>query len=508
MTQQSFQSFLLQYQDRLRTLFQEVYTPEDATIRKVPEELLTEVLNEQPLSVFIPEQYGGRGQHVAESLAMLEASSYESLALSLTMGINGALFLQPLSKYGDPQLQQRIFHSFLHDNALGGLMITEPDFGSEALSMRTSFRSTPEGYLIRGMKHWGGLTGRADYWLLTARGDTGRGTPEEPDLERAISFFLWEQEFGGIEVQEYYRNLGLYMIPYGLNKVDTVIPDTNRLATKAGGVRMLLDLLHRSRLQFPGMAMGFLRRLRDETVHHVQNRFIGGKALFTYDQVQDRIAVIQAYCTTCAAMCAHTSAVAGVDSDCSPRALEANVIKTVITDMMQGAAQSALQLFGGMGYRMDSIVGRAVVDSRPFQIFEGSNDILYQQITEAVLKSMAKVKEFNLTAFLRGFHLSSRAIGYIKDSTNFSIDLSLSQRKMVELGRILGRIMSLNMVLTLQDNGYVKEHIDSAVAVLRRQIAGLLATFTDNGDITLSESSLLKVTNTAGAWMTNIAPSV
>jgi hypothetical protein len=31
-----------------------------------------------------------------------------------------------------------------------------------------------------------------------------------------------------------------------------------------------------------------------------------------------------------------------------------------------------------------------VVDSRPFQIFEGSNDVLYQQITESVLKSMRR----------------------------------------------------------------------------------------------------------------------
>lgn len=508
MTQQPFSTFLQRYQDRLRTLFLEVYTPEDATIRKVPEELLTEVLNEQPLSVFIPTQHGGRGQDVAESLAMLEASSYESLALSLTMGINGALFLQPLSKYGDPLVQSRIFRAFLEDNAIGGLMITEPDFGSEALSMRTSFKSTPDGYHIKGMKHWGGLTGRADYWLLTARGDTGRGTPGEPDLERAISFFLWEQEFGGIEVEEYYRNLGLYMIPYGLNKVDTVVPDVNRLNTKAGGVRMLLDLLHRSRMQFPGMAMGFLRRLRDETVTHVQNRFIGGKALFTYDQVQDRLSVIQAYCTTCAAMCAHTSAVAGVDSDCSPRALEANVIKTVITDMMQGAAQSAMQLFGGMGYRLDSIVGRAVVDSRPFQIFEGSNDILYQQITESVLKAMAKVKEFNLAAFLKEFHLSSRAIAYVKESTNFSIDLSLSQRKMVELGRILGRIISMDMVLVLQENGYLKEHIDGAIAVLRRQITGLLATFSDTAAVTLSEDSLFQGQTQAGLWIPHISPSL
>ncbi|MDZ7681548.1 MAG: acyl-CoA dehydrogenase family protein [Fodinibius sp.] len=72
--------------------------------------------------------------------------------------------------------------------------------------------------------------------------------------------------------------------------------------------------------------------------------------------------------------------------------LTANAIKTYTTDLMQQAAQSLLQLTGAKGYRLDHIAGRALIDSRPFQIFEGSNDILYQQISESVLKNMRKLK--------------------------------------------------------------------------------------------------------------------
>ncbi|MDD2636951.1 MAG: acyl-CoA dehydrogenase family protein, partial [Bacteroidales bacterium] len=62
----------------------------------------------------------------------------------------------------------------------------------------------------------------------------------------------------------------------------------------------------------------------------------------------------------------------------------ANSVKSVVTDYMQEAAQSFLQLVGAKGYRLDHLAGRSLVDSRPFQIFEGSNDILYQQVTESV----------------------------------------------------------------------------------------------------------------------------
>lgn len=492
----SFSSFLERFRKRLHDLFETHYTDEDATVRGVPEEVLTAVLQEQPLGVFIPEEYGGRGQHVAESLAMLEACSWESLPLSLTMGINGALFLQPLSKYGELAVQQRIFAAFLQEEALGGLMITEPEFGSDALQMRTRFQQDGEHYHLQGVKHWGGLTGRADYWLLTAREAAGGTTNGHHDLQRAISFFVWERSLGGIEVEEYYRSLGLYMIPYGRNRVDTRVPLSHRLKARGGGVRMLLDLLHRSRLQFPGMAMGFLRRMYHEARHHTSRRFVGGRPLEQYDQVQDRLAVLQAYCTACAAMCSHSSTVAAVQDDCSGRALEANAIKTVVTDMMHGAAQSLVQLMGGMGYRLDSIAGRALVDSRPFQIFEGSNDILYQQITEAVLKGMAKVREVNVRRFLASFDLTRRAAAEVARITDFTIDLSLPQRKMVELGRALGRIISLDMVLALGERGYRDDLISGSVAVLRRQITGLLATFSDAAVLHPAEDPAA-----GGSWM-------
>lgn len=495
-TPEPFSRFIREFQDRLHRLFHDVYTEKDAVRRGMPAGFLKEAMASVPLSVFIPERFGGRGQHVPECLAMLESCSYESLPLSLTMGINGALFLQPLSKYGDEAVQRRVFEQFIDRQAMGGLMITEPEFGSDALQMRTSFRAEDGGFRLRGTKHWAGLTGQADFWLLTARGETGRSGPGQADLERSIGFFVWDRGMGGIEVEEYYRSLGLYMIPYGRSRIDTVVPGDHRLTSKTGGVRMLLDLLHRSRLQFPGMAMGFLRRLLDEALAYTRTRFVGGRALLEYDQVQDRLAEMQAYCTLCSAMCAHSGTAAGVGNDCSSEALPANAIKSVITDCMQAAAQSTLQLFGGTGYRLDHIAGRALVDSRPFQIFEGSNDILYQQITEAVLKTMAKERDVNLGSFLSAFPLTSRAAERFRGVLDFRIDLSLPQRKMVELGRALGRIIALDMVIALGDRGCRKDLVDNCAAIMRRHIGTLLSSFSDTGRVPVLED-----TAGAGSWM-------
>ena len=86
----------------------------------------------------------------------------------MTLGINSALFLQPFAKYGQEEVKAPIFKKFLEEKTMGGLMITEPDFGSDALNMQTSHTLKDGKYQIKGTKHWAGLTGWAEYWYITA----------------------------------------------------------------------------------------------------------------------------------------------------------------------------------------------------------------------------------------------------------------------------------------------------------------------------------------------------
>lgn len=475
-----FESFLKDYKSRLSQIFvKDQETNKEALNRGISESSLNSIMNRTPLAAFIPSRYGGFGGHTAEALAMLEASSYESLPLSLMMGINGALFLQPIANYADESARASVYERVLNAGKMGGLMITEPDFGSEALKMQTSFTKDDASntYSLKGLKHWAGLTGMADYWLMTAREKNSKG-----ELGRDISFFIHDTRNGGIEVEEYYNNLGLYMLPYGRNKIDIKVPAAYKLEPKSTGITLMLDLLHRSRLQFPGMGMGFLKRMMEEAIDHCRKRFIGGQDLINYDQVKLRISKLQAYFTVCSAMCNFTSINVPLEKNTSKMDVEANAIKSVITDYMQKASQSLLQLTGAKGYRLDHIAGRSTVDSRPFQIFEGSNDILYQQISESVLKLMRKFKSTNLYDFLKDYDLTLRSSDYFKDMLNFEIDVKMPQRKLVELGRALGRMVSMEFTLNLGDQGFNAELIQNAVQTLQDEIKGILSSFKEGSN--------------------------
>jgi len=470
-----FENFIQNFKNTLKRVFHEENDIDTMGItRGISPEVLRQIIDCNPLSVAIPTEYGGRGGKVQESLQLLSAASYESLALSLTLGINSALFLQPFAKYGQDVVKPEVFGRFLNKQNMGGLMITEPGFGSDALNMQTSFKEEANCFHLTGIKHWAGLTGHADYWLLTARKQTEQG-----GLQRDIDFFVCDNTnpAQNIYVEERFENLGLYQIPYGRNILDVKIPKNQRLIPQTNGVQMMLDLLHRSRLHFPGMGLGFVKRMLDEAIAHCEQRLVGGRSLFAYDQVQQHLAKLQANFTIISAFSKHSSGIAGIENDLTSLGLEANIIKTVTTDLMQESSQTLLTLVGAKGYKLNHIAGRGTVDSRPFMIFEGSNDILYAQIGEAVVKLMKTAKENALYVFLKGHRLSETAAKQVKDLLNFDIDLQMSQRKLVELGRVISRVVSMDMVIKMGDAGFRNDLIDGAVSLLRQEISTLVSHF-------------------------------
>ncbi|KJF44250.1 acyl-CoA dehydrogenase family protein [Draconibacterium sediminis] len=470
-----FSEFLDNLKEKMKQVFHVRADIDQLSLKRgLPPFVMREIMSVNPLSVGIPTQYGGRGGVMKENIGLLATASYESLALSLTFGINSALFLQPFGKFGQDEVKANVFNRFLNDKAMGGLMITEPDYGSDALNMQTSYTESESKYHLKGKKHWAGLTGWADFWLLSARQQS-----KSEKLQRDIDFFLCDVTAPGqnIVVEEFFENLGLYAIPYGRNRIDVQLPQTHKLVPETTGVKMMLDLLHRSRMQFPGMGMGFIQRMLDEALTHCKERMVGGKSLFNYDRVQHRLSKLQASYTICSAMCANSSEKAGLDVDLSSQGMEANAVKSVITDLMQEAAQSVVQLVGAKAYKLNHIAGRGTADSRPFQIFEGSNDILYAQISEGLVKMMKRAKERNLFQFLKGYDLTDKAVHFVKNQVDFNLDLQIPQRKLVEMGKIIGRVISLNQVLDLSEKGFNKDLIDGSVAFLQQEITKLMSAF-------------------------------
>ncbi|MDX1418519.1 MAG: acyl-CoA dehydrogenase family protein [Rubricoccaceae bacterium] len=430
-----------------------------------------------PTAAFVPSRYGGRGGHADEWLAVLEVAGYHWLGLTLTLGITGALFVQPLARYGEDELQRRLLPRFAREGALGGFMMTEPDHGTDALGIRTAFRREGNGFRVSGTKHWAGLTGVADYWLVAAREDAG-----DAGLKHDVRLFLLDTADPSQRprVVQHYDSLGLYSIPYGRSTVDAYVPEAHMIGAQAVGLDVLMDILARSRLAFAGMGMGYLRRLADEALALTQDRSVGSTRLISFDVVQGRLSRIQTFVSVCSALCLRVAGLADLGRDLSGQMQSANITKALVSDFMHEGAQHLLQLSGARGYRLSHVAGRSVVDSRPFQIFEGSNDVLYHQIARRLLKEWLR-REVKLDEALaavpdlaRGAaFVASAHQGFAQLDLGFAVSGALPQRRMVDLGRLVACVYAAGAVLDLRDTGYDARRISSALINLRHEVEAL-----------------------------------
>jgi len=478
---QNYASFISNFESGLKTIFENRNSDDDNFFQRgFSDETLSAIMSFKPLSVSIPTEYGGRGVKVKECLGLLEAASYESLPLSLVFGINFALFLEPFAKYGQDEMKHSVFNSFLNKQSMGGLMISEPLYGSDALSMQTSNVKDENGhFLINGTKHWQGLTGMADYWLVACRSKNAEGK-----LSRDIDMFLTDQSADKqqIIVEHYYKNNGLYPIPYGKNILDLNVPPSNKLVPETTGIKMLMDILHRSRMQFPGMAMGFLKRIMEEGQSYCDNRMIRGNSLLQFDQVKLQVAGLQNAFTICSAMCHYSSKVSAYENNLALYGVEANTIKAFVTDLMQSSAQTLTQLMGSEGYKIKSLGSRGIMDSRLFQIFEGPNELLYSQISEAICKDFQRKKSVSLLSYLGEHHLTSKAASMFGADIDFKVERSQSQRRHVILGKVLSRIISAQFTLELGESGFNKNLVNNAISGIVIETKNLISSLhVENG---------------------------
>ena len=87
---------------------------------------------------------------------------------------------------------------------------------------------------------------------------------------------------------------------------------------------------------------------------------------------------------------------------------------------------------------------------------------------------MKTAKETNLYRFLSEFNLTEQASKHLKELLSFDVDLQIAQRKSVELGKLMSRIVSMDLVIQLGNSGFRADLIDGAISMLKQEISNLI----------------------------------
>lgn len=397
------------------------------------DDFLKDFLRLGPLHAFIPTAMGGKEESALDAMRVMESTAYHSLPLGLTLGITGSLFVRPMVRLASEALRQPILNDFLKGPALGGMMITEPTGGTDIFGLKSGYSVSNGQLALNGRKCWGGLTGRAEHWLVAARQQRG------DQLSKRVALIYVPLQSPGMRVDSYFEALGLQPIPYGLTVFENVnVPEINILTSQGrGALREIYDILFRSRLVISSLSAGHCRRLLAVCEDRTASRLTGGHPIGVHDQVQYRLSEIRATEQVSRALWNFGGRWMDQRDDLSSDYLLVNAAKIAASEGMALASDTAFHLFASAAFKRTHLVGRAYTDVRPFRIFEGVNDVLNENTFDVLAGREGIVNLERLNSGLEPYGLELRERDLPQGVCDALAVVPVSQRQRVAKGELL-----------------------------------------------------------------------
>ena len=323
----------------------------------------------------LPVEYGGSGDIWAKAI-IYEATTYHNLGFNLSMNASDLLFANNIAKFGTPEQKAKYLPPITAGEKMGCFCLTEPEAGSDALSMKTSWRKDGDHYIINGSKTFITNAPIGDFFLVHTRaiGSTR--------LEGGCAFVL-ERGTPGLETGPSFDKLGCRCSPTGEVFMQDVRVSADHLLGKEGqGLKLLLDSLDVERALTPFSSIGVAQACLDAAVKYAKERRQFGKAIADFQMIKEKIAEMAMELDL-----ARTYGYKLIWLVTQKKRItkEAAMLKLFASKMVNKAATEALQIFGGYGYMKEYPVERYFRDARVLEIGAGTSEVQKLVISREVL---------------------------------------------------------------------------------------------------------------------------
>jgi alkylation response protein AidB-like acyl-CoA dehydrogenase len=354
----------------VRDIAQEEIKPRAAEIdenQEFPWDTLRLFTENGILAPLLPEKYGGIGaEYLLFSMILEEISKVcASSALLLIAQADGML---PILYGGSDELKSRYLPG-LTKGKIAAFGATEPDAGSDILSMRTRAVHKGDGYIINGQKCFITNGSVADVISIYAYTD--------PDKKsKGISAFVIEKGSKGLIYGKNENKMGMRgSINSELFFEDVLVPEKNRIGGEGEGIGNMMTALDTSRLFAASQAVGLAQGAIDEAITYSKQRIQFGQPISKLQAIQFMIADMVAN-TEAARLLTYQAA---RHLDRQKRSLIPQfcaMAKFIASDTAMRVTTDAVQVMGGYGYMKDYPVERMMRDAKLIQIYTGTNQIM------------------------------------------------------------------------------------------------------------------------------------
>jgi len=329
------------------------------------------------LAVFIPEKYGGAGLGYLEQCLIIE--EFARVDLGITHAIESTFFgSQLIQMSGTEEQKQKYLPPICAGEMRMGVAITEPDAGSDVVSVTTLARKDNGEYVINGNKIFITNCTVADFLLVLCVTN-----PDHAKKHERLSTILVETDRPGYEASAFHGKLSIRTSNTGeVVLKDVRVPEKNLVGEEGKGFYQVMEFFNRTRVQVAALAVGTAQGALDKAVAHVRRREQFGNRLASFQMVQGKIA--EMVTLTEAARSLYYRAASKLDSETPDPALS-SMAKWYCAEVAVKVADEAIQLHGGYGILEEYDVAHYWRDAKVLEIFEGSKEIEKMIIGRKVL---------------------------------------------------------------------------------------------------------------------------
>jgi len=318
------------------------------------------------LGVTVDEEYGGAALGYLAHIVIMEEISRASASVGLSYGAHSNLCVNQIKRNGSEAQKRKYLPKLISGEHVGALAMSEPNAGSDVVSMLLRADKKGDRYVLNGGKMWITNGGDADTLVVYAKTDIAAGS-------RGITAFIVEKDFAGFSCGSKLDKLGMRgSNTYPLFFDDCEIPEENVLGQVGGGVRVLMSGLDYERAVLAGGPLGIMDACMDAVVPYLHERSQFGAPIGSFQLMQGKLADMY---TTLNACKAYTYAVgAACDRGETTRKDAAGVI-LYAAEKATWMAGEAIQCLGGNGYINEYSVGRLWRDAKLYEIGAGTSEI-------------------------------------------------------------------------------------------------------------------------------------
>ncbi|MDY6855034.1 MAG: acyl-CoA dehydrogenase family protein [Thermodesulfobacteriota bacterium] len=330
---------------------------------------LLKILHENGLlSLLLPlEMGGGNADLTTCCLTVEELSSVDgSVGISYATHITGVFFIVD---WATKEQKEKYYRKISKDGAYFGVVLTEPNAGSDAASIKTRAIRSKNQYRIRGNKVMITNAGVAQVFVVFA--------VTEPGIQdKGISAFIVDRGIPGLKFGKEEEKMSVA----GSSTREVIfdnaeVPAENLLDKEGNGFKIVMSEFMKSRMLVASLALGIGRGAFEEAVRYAKERTQFGKSISEFQGIQFMIADMAMNVELAKRMIYTTSQYIGHERVGKEVAAYAAMSKCFASDMAMKVTTDAVQVLGGYGIMKEYPVEKMMRDAKVTQIIEGTNQI-------------------------------------------------------------------------------------------------------------------------------------